>query len=389
MKVLNYNNRALFGLSLGHFSIEIYTALLVPLYPIINSKLETSLAQISFIIALGHFTASMLQPYFGFISDKLNHRIFLIWGLILGAVFIPISTKYNNVFYFAMCLLIGMLGNSFFHPQASSLMKEFNKKNPKLSKNMGIFLGMGTMGYALGPYIASLWTDIYGYKNIFYLSIIGLLSALFIFLYVPKIPKQEIRYSGNFIIILKEIIKNKTCSILIYISTIKSIVSICFATYVPFLLQNYNFNLRNIGLIVTLFSISGGIASMTSSKFEKYLSARGVISCSMLTILPLCIIFLKLLNYSKILAIISLSLIGYSILMSVGIILVQAQKSMPKYTGVISGAIQGVGWGLGALFLPVMGIIGQKFGINITMLVVSTVAFITGIFCTKSKSLNF
>ena len=147
--------------------------------------------------------------------------------------------------------------------------------------------------------------------------------------------------------------------------------------------------MNHIGLIVTLFFISGGIASMTCSKFEKFLTTKGVIVTSMVGILPLCLIFLGFLNYNKIISIISLSLIGYCILMSVGIILVQAQKAMPQYTGVISGAIQGAGWGLGALFLLPMGIMAQNFGVSSVMLFVSIVAFLTGIFCLKSKSLKF
>jgi FSR family fosmidomycin resistance protein-like MFS transporter len=268
-------------------------------------------------------------------------------------------------------------------------MKSFNKNNPKISKNMGIFLGLGTIGYALGPYISSHFSEKFGYENIIYLSLIGIIYAVFMFFYVPKIPKSEQHYKGSFLDIIKEIFKNKTCLILVYISTIKSLVSICFATYVPFLLQNYGFSLKSIGLIITLFSISGGIASMTCSKFEKYLTTRGLISYSMLGILPLCILFLCFLGHNNIISVICISLIGYCILMSVGIILVQAQNAMPKYTGVISGAIQGVGWGLGALFLPLMGIIGQNFGISTILLLVSLSAFITGIFCLKSKSLNF
>lgn len=389
MNLFNYNNRALIGLSFGHFSIEIYASLLVPLYPVIVKHLDINLAKISLIIALGHFLASMLQPYFGFISDKLQHRIFMIWGLVVGAFFIPFSIKYNNALFFASCLLVGMIGNAFFHPQSSTLMKEFNKNNPKIAMNMGIFLGLGTIGYALGPYISSFCVDRWGLNDLIYLSLVGIIYAIFMYLYVPKIPKREIKNKGSFLNILKEILKNKTCMILVYISTIKSLVSISFGTYIPFLLEKYGFNLNHIGLIVTLFFISGGIASMTSARFEKYLTTKGVIATSMLGILPLTILFLISLKFNKTIAIISLSLIGYCILMSVGIILVQAQKAMPKYTGVISGAIQGVGWGLGAIFLPFMGILGQNFGVDKILIIVAIISFSMGIYCVKSKSLNF
>jgi len=386
--IFNLENKVLLGLGLGHFSIEIYAAMLVPLYPLITEKLNINLATISFVIALGHLFASMLQPYFGFISDKLCHRIFLIWGLIVTSIFIPLSVKTNSVYIFMICLLIGMFGNAFFHPQSSTLMKDFNKNNPKITRNMGIFLGLGTIGYAIGPYIAANTVHNFGLNNLFYLSLIGIIYAVIMYFLVPKIPKREIINKGSFISIIKEILSNKTCLILVLISTVKSVISICFGTYIPFILEKNNFTLNEIGLIVTLFFIAGGIASMTSSKFEKYLKMKGIIALSMLGILPLTILFLIFLTNFKILSIICFVLIGYFILLSVGIILVAAQNAMPKYTGVISGAIQGVGWGLGALFLAPMGIVGQLFGIDKILLLVAIFAFLIGIYCIKNKDLN-
>ena len=68
MNILKEEKRAIWGLSLGHFSIDLYAALLVPLYPIITTKLGINLALISSIIALGHLVSSMMQPLFGFIA---------------------------------------------------------------------------------------------------------------------------------------------------------------------------------------------------------------------------------------------------------------------------------------------------------------------------------
>ena len=235
MNIFKKEKRAILGLSLGHFSIDLYAALLVPLYPIITTKLGINLASISAIIALGHLVSSMMQPLFGFISDKLKRRIFMIWGLIFSSVFIPLAVKAPSVALFLTCLLLGMIGNAFFHPQVSALVKDFNKNNPDLSRDMGIFLGLGTIGYAIGPYIATNTFNQYGENTFLYLSLLGLITAIFIYFFVPKKPKKEIQKNENFFKIIFEILKNKTCIFLTFISTIKSALSISFGTYIPFL----------------------------------------------------------------------------------------------------------------------------------------------------------
>ena len=383
---MNNYLKSTIGLSLGHFSIEIYAALLLPLYPLITSKLGVNLATISSIIAIGHLVASIMQPYFGFIADKMTHRIFMVWGLVASAVFIPFATKTTSVYFFLICLLLGMLGNAFFHPQSSSLMREFNKDNPKISRMMGIFLGLGTTGYALSPYVSVFFVEKFGYDNLIYTSLVGIVCAIFMYFFVPKIPKREAFNYGRFLDILKKIFKNKICIVLITISTVKSIVSICFGTYAPFLFQKYGFSLNETGLIITFFFLSGSLATILSSKVEKIIGAKNTIALSMFLILPFAIVFV--LNLSKMLTILSFLVVGFLIFLSVGIILVQAQKAMPQYTGVISGFIQGVGWGIGSMFLIPFGFVAQYFSLDVVLITTGVVAFIAGVLCLKSRSLK-
>ncbi len=380
--------RALLGLSFGHFNIDLYAAILVPLYPLFAQKLDINLAIISSIIAFGHLVSSMMQPIFGYIADKLKHRVFMISGLILSSIFIPLTIKAQGVWIFTLFLFLGMVGNAFFHPQVSALIKDFNKNNPDLSRVMGIFLGLGTIGYAFGPYISTTIVHNFGQNALLSLSAIGLLSCIFIYFFVPKKPIKEYTIKENFFFIMKEILKNKKCMFLMIISTVKSAVSISFGTYIPFLLAQRGFSLEKIGLVVTAFFISGGLATIFSSKFEKKLGTNGIIITSFIAVLPLILMFLAAIEKFKYFAIILFILAGFFISLSVGIILVQAQKAMPKYVGVISGVMQGFSWGLGALFLAPLGIIGQKFGIKTILVLMSTIAFAVGLYTAKNGCLK-
>ncbi len=385
--IFSKSSRAFFGLSLGHFNIDLYAALLTPLYPMITTKLGINLASISLIIALGHLVSSMLQPVFGYIADKLHHRFFMVWGLIISSVFIPLAIKTTSVGAFLACLLLGMVGNAFFHPQVSAMIKDFNKNNPQLTKYMGIFLGLGTIGYAIGPYLATFFVDNWGENAFLSLGLLGLLSCLFLYFFVPKMPEKDCYNKENFFFIIKEILKNKTCMFLTFISTIKSAVSISFGTYIPFLLEKQGFSLQQTGFIVTLFFVFGGLASIYSSKFEKWLGTKGIIVFSFVSILPLILLFLYVLEFNKYIAVILFILTGFFILLSVGVILVKAQEVMPKYTAVISGVMQGFSWGLGALFLAPLGIVGQNFGVDKILILMSAIAFVAGLSAIKNKDI--
>lgn len=377
----NADKKALVGLSTGHFMVDWYASVLVPLYPVITAKLGISLSFISTIIAFGHMLSSMLQPFFGYISDKLRHRTFMFWGLVMASIFIPLTVVSPSAKLLTLFLILGMCGNAFYHPQVTCLVNTFSYNNPKLAKYMGIFLGLGTIGYAIGPICSSSVVASFGEHALLMFSIPGILTAILIYFVVPKIPSDTVCSSKeSFFALMKEILSSKTILGLVLIAVVKSGVSISFGTYMPFLLEKNGFSLNEIGFIVTLFFTISGIATMISPKLEEKIGGANVIRLSFFSILPLTLLTLFVLERAPYLAAALFILTGFFILLSVSVTLVSAQKLVNKSKGVISGVMQGFSWGLGALFLAPMGFVGQYFGVDKILIIMSSIAFLTGIF---------
>ena len=177
----NADKKALVGLSAGHFMVDWYASVLVPLYPFITAKLGISLSFISTIIALGHMLSSMLQPLFGYISDKLRHRTFMFWGLIIASVFIPLTVVSDTARFLSVFLILGMCGNALFHPQVTCLVNTFSYNNPKINKYMGVFLGLGTIGYAIGPVCSSNVAQGFGEDALLWFMVPGIIVAFLIY----------------------------------------------------------------------------------------------------------------------------------------------------------------------------------------------------------------
>ena len=380
--------RALWGLSGGHFILDMHVALLIPLYPVIAQKLDINLATISLIIALGHSMASVLEPLFGFISDKIQKRFFMFWGLILVSIFIPMGYIAPNKVILTLCLILGMAGNAFYHPQVTSIIKDFYKENIALSRAIGIFLGFGTIGYSLGPYLSSFVVEKFG-SNFIYIGLIGIICAIITLFFVPKREKTEQESASNFLLALKNIIKNRACVFLILLTILKACLVMSFGTYIPFLLKQHDFITTQTGLIMTAFFTMGGLAMIFGSSLEKRIKLKGMIVASYLPLLPLTILaILSLKYYSKIIAVVLFVAIGFFILLAAGSILANAQKLIPNNTGTISGIIQGFTLAMGSLLLIPLGQFGQYFGVCWILILVSTVALIASMYCAKTNILD-
>ena len=380
-ETLTANKKAIFGLSMGHFMVDLYASALIPLYPFLTSKLGIKLSTISLIIACGHLFSSMMQPLFGFFADRMHHRTFMVWGLIMGAIFIPLTVVVDKTWIMALFLFFVMCGNALFHPQVTSLVNTFNFNNPNLSKYMGAFMGLGTIGYALGPVLSSTLVDNFGVYSLSYVTVLGVSTALILYFQVPKIPASTInKAKENFFNIMKEILKKKTYLSLIWIAIVKSGMSISFGTYAPFMLKERGFTLSQIGIIVSLFFILSGVSMLTSSKIEKKIGAENIIKLSFWTVLPLILLFIHTLDKFPLFAVAIFILTGYFTFLSVSVTIVAAQNLMKEHKGVISGVMQGFSWGIGALSLAPLGYIGEIFGIDKVMILMALLAFFTGFF---------
>ena len=190
MKNITKNNTsAITWLGAAHLVNDIYTGFLNPIMPFIAAKLGFTMALATILIAITQICSNMFQPIFGFFADNILKRFFIFWGLILVSTFIPLISIAPNIIILTFFMVLGCLGSSFFHPQSTGFINHFSGEN--CSTNMGIFVSMGSVGFALGPLLAAYITQIAGLDKICYTSIFGLVLALCMFKFVPKLSLTE------------------------------------------------------------------------------------------------------------------------------------------------------------------------------------------------------
>ena len=122
-----------------------------------------------------------------------------------------------------------------------------------------------------------------------------------------------------------------------------------------------------------------------SAAFEKIIKLKGMIALSYIPLLPLTLLSLYFLGFNKIIASFLIVLTGFFVLLAAGVVLAQAQRLLPNNTGTISGVIQGFTLAVGALLLIPFGFLAQIFGVSSVLIIITSFAFILGIYSLKSK----
>lgn len=348
-------------LSLGHFIIDAYSGFLNPIMPFIAAKIGITMAIATVLISISNLTSSLSQPFFGYIADKWQRRFFIFWGMLMASLFLSFLGVAHNIWTLALCIILGHMGVAFFHPQASSIVYSYSK-TVECSKDISIFIAMGTFGFALGPAISSGITQHFGLEKLPFACFIGIIMAFVLLKNIPKLSEIQIEKPKVSVIgALKAILKNKPVSILVGASIVKSFVVSSFPIILPFYWKSIGYSVANIGVILLVFMLAGALGVMTSPLLEKRVGIKNVFYISLMSVAPLGFIF-YLSKGDGILALVSFFFIGYVSLLASPVNMALAQKLMPEFKSMISGFIGGFSWGVIGILLPVISLLAEKTG---------------------------
>ena len=375
----NAYKKALIWLGGGHFINDIYTGVLNPIMPFIAAKIGISMAVATIILTISHIFSSLLQPLFGFLADNNVKRSFIFWGLILSSIFIPLSALAHNPFILILFIIIGSIGSSLFHPQALGFASKFAKYSDA-GKAMAVFVAMGTLGYSCGPIVSSAITQFLGMPKMPLMTVVGCAWALLMFGFVPKLSNiEQIKDKIDFKTAFKRILSNRKLNILNLIAMMKTMISSACFILLPFLWKNMGYRPFYIGMALFAFIFAGGIGSLVSSNIEKKIGSANVFYISMISTLPLMILFVLSCRPHPTLSLIIFIIIGFVTMMATPVTMLMAQNVLPEYRSIISGFINGFSWGVVAIAMSMLGFVAENFGITNVLLFVAVIPAICSI----------
>jgi len=372
------NKAAIIALSAGHFWVDTYSGFIIPILPLIATKLNISLSLVGLIITISSLGSSLLQPFYGLISDFFKRRFFIFWGLILSSIFISFTGYAHKYWILALMLFLGNMGTGFYHPQASSLIGYLSKN--KINKFMGLFIASGSIGYATGPLVSSFLAEHFGLNSTIYIMIPGVITAIIVYFAVPKIPFR----------VRPGIISNKLFNfeffrgdliILLMLTIIRALAILSFVVLMPFHWAKYHYTTMLIGIFIALFSIFGGISNYFGGQIANIIGRKQVLKYSFLLAMPFFFGSIYLTKYHFLSGIIFV-IAGFLINSSVSVNIVMAQKSKPNHVGVVSGLVGGFCWGIASISLTPIGFFANTLGIKTVLTIISSL-LIAGYFLTS------
>jgi FSR family fosmidomycin resistance protein-like MFS transporter len=351
------------GISFSHFLNDTMQSLIASVYPILKQSYALDYTQIGLITLAFQFTASLLQPVIGHITDRKAQPFSLALGMgftFCGLLLLSVAARYPVILIAAA--LVG-LGSAVFHPESARIARLASGGRYGFAQS--VFQLGGSFGTSMGPVLAALIVVPFGQPSIAWFSSIAFLAIVILWRigvwYKPQIaskkfpaPKAHPDAPGSSrvriaLLVLVALLFSKQ----LYVSSLSSY-------YIFYLIDKFQLSTQAAQLYLFIFLAANAVGAFFGGPLGDRFGRKYIIWLSILGALP----FTLALPYAGLVASAVLTIcIGLIISSATTSIIVFAQELMPHRFGMISGVFFGVAFGIGGLGAAVLGKVADHMGI--------------------------
>lgn len=357
----------LFTISLAHLINDMLQAVVPSVYPLIKEKYHLSFTQVGLITLTYQLTASLLQPFVGFYTDRTPRPYSLAIGMgftCLGLLAVAFAGSFAHILFAVS--FIG-IGSSIFHPESSRVAHIAAGGRKGLAQS--IFQLGGNAGSAVGPLFAAIIVAPHGQLYIVWFCIAAILGIIIlsgIARWYQRHPNSRAQNQGKVPVEAIHRLSRKRVFFSLFILLIlifsKYFYLACITNYYTFYLIN-KFQLTLQQSQLYLFAFLGAVAAGTlfGGALGDRFGRKYVIWISILGVAP----FTLMLPYASLFWTGVLSVfIGLILSSAFSAILVYATELVPGKVGLIAGLFFGLAFGMGGLGSAVLGKLADQTSID-------------------------
>ncbi|MGX1018357.1 MULTISPECIES: MFS transporter [unclassified Pseudomonas] len=350
--------------ALAHLINDLIQSVLPAIYPMLKANYDLSFAQIGMITLTFQITASLLQPWVGFFTDRRPAPNLLPMGTLCTLVGIVMLAFVGS---FPMILLASALvgiGSSTFHPETSRIARLASGGRFGLAQST--FQVGGNTGSALGPLLAAAIVIPFGQTHVAWFGLAGLFFFA-VTLMLRSWYKEHLNQAKARKVVQAThgISRKRVIAALIVLGLLvfsKYFYMASFTSYFTFyLIEKFDVSVASSQLHLFLFLGAVAAGTFFGGPIGDRIGRKAVIWFSILGVTP----FTLALPYADLFWTTVLSVvIGFILASAFSAIVVYAQELVPGSVGMIAGIFFGLMFGFGGIGAALLGYVADLRGIE-------------------------
>jgi MFS transporter, FSR family, fosmidomycin resistance protein len=358
------NLKLILILSASHLIVDVTGSALPAIMPFFKTALALNYAQVGSVIMLSNLTSSIIQPCFGYVSDRMQIKWLLPVSVLLtygGFSLIGFAPTYGILLTF---VVISGIGIAVYHPESFKITHHFT--GSRMATGMSLFQVGGNFGMAFGPLLVTYAMQVAGLRGtlLFLLPGLATMGVLAFFLGELTLPfRDEKKREAKPANALPGPAQNPWLSMGLLIGAVamRSWAHMGLITFAPFYyITLLGGDAISAGRLVFAFLIGGALGTLSGGLVADRIGHKSFVSLSLLCSLPLLFLFLKV---SGMWVFVVLFFVGFVLISSFSVTVVMGQTILRDRLGMASGLMLGFVIGIGGVGAGVLGLVADTWGI--------------------------
>ncbi|MGZ9739224.1 MFS transporter [Pseudomonas sp. GNP012] len=356
--------RVIGACALAHLINDLIQAVLPSIYPMLKASYGLSFTQVGLITLTFQLTASLLQPWIGFYTDRHPKPWLLPAGMVCTLIGILMLSMVGSFPAILVASALVGVGSSTFHPETSRVARLASGGRYGLAQST--FQVGGNAGSAFGPLLAAAIIIPYGQGNVAWFGLFAVFAIL--------VQYGLSRWYRNHLNLFKlkqgskathGLSKRRVTFALIVLALLvfsKYFYMASFTSYFTFyLIEKFDLSVASSQLYLFLFLGAVAAGTFFGGPIGDRIGRKRVIWFSILGAAP----FTLALPYVDLFWTGVLSMIiGFILASAFSAIVVFAQELVPGNVGMIAGVFFGLMFGFGGIGAALLGHLADIHGIE-------------------------
>ncbi|WP_455884669.1 MFS transporter [Pseudomonas spelaei] len=356
--------RILGACALAHLINDLIQAVLPSIYPMLKANYGLTFAQVGMITLTFQLTASLLQPWIGYHTDRHPKPWLLPAGMVCTLIGILLLAFVGS---FPLILLAAGLvgvGSSTFHPETSRVARLASGGRYGLAQST--FQVGGNTGSAFGPLLAAAIIIPYGQGNIAWFGLFAVFAIFVLYglsrWYRHHLNLFKLKQGGQATHGLSKARVTFALVVLAVLVFSKYFYMSSLTSYFTFyLIEKFGLSVANSQLYLFLFLGAVAAGTFFGGPIGDRIGRKKVIWFSILGAAPFTLALPYVdLFWTAVLSVV----IGFILASAFSAIVVFAQELVPGNVGMIAGVFFGLMFGFSGIGAALLGLLADNHGIE-------------------------
>ncbi len=315
---------------------------------------------------------SLFNPFIGLLADKICMKYLVILTPGISAISMSLLGASPSLAVLFILLFVTGISAALFHIPSPVMIKDY--AGTKTATGMSFFMFAGELARTIGPLLITGALSIWGLEGSYRVMPIGIIASIVLFFKLKDVSSINSKNNKKKVKGAKETVKELVPFFLfiagfqLFRGGMKSALTLYLPTY---LIANGE-SLWIAGISLSVLQLAGVTGTFGAGYISDKIGHRNLL---LVTAIANPLVMWAFITSSQILMIPLLIIMGFLLFASGPVILALVQETNTERPAFINSIYMSINFGIGSLMVLIVGILGDKIGLQLTYQICAVLAF--------------